>query len=250
MSRNFELLSQIELGSELGAVDYPILTSTHRVAEEPLVSAKPCGAGEVCGGEMLGLIQSIFLSPNGRCKRRVVAFCGADGEPGSSSICANAGRALGATTSDSVCLVDANVRTPRLSGILGVDRTTLFPDVSLSAREQCTEVAENLWLAGGNLLADDRGSLKSVDELRQLISQLHGAFEYLLIDTPGINVSSDARLLGQLADAVVLVIEANSTRRLSARKAKETLDAAGVRLLGTVLHNRSFPIPEKLYKRL
>ena len=31
---------------------------------------------------------------------------------------------------------------------------------------------------------------------------------------------------------------------------KETLDAAGVRLLGTVLNNRSFPIPERLYKRL
>jgi Mrp family chromosome partitioning ATPase len=56
--------------------------------------------------------------------------------------------------------------------------------------------------------------------------------------------------LGQVADAAILVIEANSTRRLTARNAKETFDAAGVRLLGTVLHNRSFPIPEKLYRRL
>lgn len=30
-----------------------------------------------------------------------------------------------------------------------------------------------------------------------------------------------------------------------ARKAKELLEAAGGRLLGTVLHNRSFPVPEQ-----
>jgi Mrp family chromosome partitioning ATPase len=250
MSRNFELLSQIELGSQLGTADFPIPTTTNRVVEEPLISTDVRDAGEVCGGEMLRLIQSIFLSPHGRIKQRVVVFCGVDGEAGSSSICASAGRALGAAGSSSVCLVDANVRTARLSGILGVDGTKPFFGVSFSAREQCTQVAENLWLAGKNLLADDRGSLKSVGELRQLISQLHGTFEYLLIDAPGINLSADASLLGQIADAVVLVIEADSTRRLSARKAKETLDAAGVRLLGTVLHNRSFPIPEKLYKRL
>jgi Mrp family chromosome partitioning ATPase len=75
-------------------------------------------------------------------------------------------------------------------------------------------------------------------------------FEYMLIDAPGTSVCGDAQLLGLVADAAILVIEANSTRRLTARKAKETLDAAGVRLLGTILHNRSFPIPEGLYKRL
>jgi Mrp family chromosome partitioning ATPase len=89
-----------------------------------------------------------------------------------------------------------------------------------------------------------------VDEVRHLLAQLGGVFDYVLIDTPGTSVCGDAAILGQVAHAAVLVVEANSTRRQTARKAKETLDAAGVRLLGTVLHNRSFPIPEGLYKRL
>jgi Mrp family chromosome partitioning ATPase len=100
------------------------------------------------------------------------------------------------------------------------------------------------------LLAGDNGALASVDELKERLAQLRGVFEYVLIDAPGTNVCEDARLLGQVADAAILVIEAHSTRRVTARKAKETLDAAGVRLLGTVLQNRSFPIPERLYKRL
>ncbi len=250
MSRNFELLSQIELGSQLGADDYPVTTATTRVVDGPAFRSDARDAVDARGGEILRLVQSIFLADNGSVKRRVVVFCGADGETGSSSVCANAGRALGAATPRSVCVVDANVRAPRLSAIFGVDCTTTYPAVSASTREQCTHVAENLWLAGKDLLADDRGSLKSPAELRSLIFHLQGTFDYLLIDAPGIDISSEASSLGRVADAVVLVIEANRTRRLSARKAKETLDAAGVRLLGTVLHNRSFPIPEKLYKML
>jgi Mrp family chromosome partitioning ATPase len=53
-----------------------------------------------------------------------------------------------------------------------------------------------------------------------------------------------------LADGVVLVLEANSTRRVTAKKAKQALEAANVRILGTVLNNRTFPIPEGLYRRL
>jgi Mrp family chromosome partitioning ATPase len=108
----------------------------------------------------------------------------------------------------------------------------------------------NLWLAGPELLAEGFGSILSVDKVRRRLAEMLSSFEYVLIDAPGAIVSGDATILGQAADAAVLVIEANSTRRLTAQKAKEALDASGVRLLGTVLHNRTFPIPEKLYKRL
>jgi Mrp family chromosome partitioning ATPase len=48
----------------------------------------------------------------------------------------------------------------------------------------------------------------------------------------------------------VLVIEANYTRRSSAQKAKELLHAANVRVLGTILSGRTFPIPDGIYRRL
>jgi Mrp family chromosome partitioning ATPase len=72
----------------------------------------------------------------------------------------------------------------------------------------------------------------------------------VLIDAPGTSSSRDAALLGQLADAAILVVEANSTRKMAARKAKEFLERAGVQLIGTILNNRTFPIPEALYKIL
>lgn len=244
MSRNFELMTQIE--SEVGTTDH----RTRAAADRSVVKAvAPSDAGDVGGEEMLRLVQRIFLSTNRNAPQQIV-FCGVDGENGSSSVCASAGRTLAANSSRSVCMVDANVRLPRLSGIFGVDNSIPFLGKSASVREQCVQLDGNLWLAGTDLLTDDRGALLSVAELKHLLAQLSGEFQYVLIDAPGASVCGDAAILGQVADAAVLVIEANSTRRLSARKAMESLDVAGVRLLGTVLHNRSFPIPERLYKRL
>jgi Mrp family chromosome partitioning ATPase len=53
-----------------------------------------------------------------------------------------------------------------------------------------------------------------------------------------------------LADGLVLVIEANITRRETAQKIKQDLELVGVCLVGAVLNNRTFPIPDSLYRHL
>ena len=80
--------------------------------------------------------------------------------------------------------------------------------------------------------------------------ELREKFDYVLIDAAPLGSSTDAVLLGQKADGLVLIVEAHSTRREAARIAKETLAASKVNVLGAILNNRTFPIPESLYRRL
>jgi Mrp family chromosome partitioning ATPase len=56
--------------------------------------------------------------------------------------------------------------------------------------------------------------------------------------------------MAQSADGMILVLSAQKTRRIAARKIKDVLDAAHVRVLGTVLCDREFPIPERIYRQL
>jgi Mrp family chromosome partitioning ATPase len=246
MSRHFELMTQLEI--EKGATDNRAQVAGDRATAMavPILSSH---AGNVGGEEILRLVQHIFLSSNGSAPRQVV-LCGVDDKNGSSSVCAMAGRTLAANSSRPICLVDANIRSPRLSGMFGVEGTNPFSGSSAPLHEQCVKIGGNLWFAGTNVLSDDRRVLLPPVQLKERLSQLRDEFEYILIDAPGTRVCGDAQLLSLVADAAILVIEANSTRRLTARKAKEILDAAGVQLLGAVLHNRSFPIPERLYNRL
>jgi Mrp family chromosome partitioning ATPase len=107
----------------------------------------------------------------------------------------------------------------------------------------------NLWLVPPGSRADGAQSLFASDRLRWRMQELRKVFDYVLIDAPPITSSAEAVLLGQMADGVILVVEANSTRRETARTAKETFEDANVKLLGAILNNRTFPIPEALYRK-
>ncbi len=247
MSKYLELLAQLELEANLtDRPNPPVADRASVTGIAPILSSHPSDA---VGEEILRLVQRIFLSANGAGPRQIV-LCGVDVDNGSSAICARAGRTLASNSSRPVCLVDANVRSPRLSNICGVEGSNPFSGPSAPLREHCVKVGGNLWLAGPNILADNSRVLLPPIQLRERLSQLRDEFEYILIDAPATSVCGDAQLLGLVADAAILVIEANRTRRLTARKAGESLQAAGVLLLGTVLHDRTLPIPEQLYKRL
>lgn len=251
MSRDFDLLKQLE--SETAKTEDsgtwptgPAKPIADRVIQKEL-SQKD--ATDLLGEEMLRLAQTTFLSTNGLGPRQVI-FCGVDEENGSSSVCASAGRAIAVMGSKSVCLVDANIRSQSLSRSLAVNTSIPFLSKASSIRDRCILIDHNLWLAGADLLTDSRGCLLPPGQLRLILQQLRDVFEYVLIDAPATTAGTEATLLGQIADAAILVVEANVTRRQTARRAKDTLEAAGVRLLGTVLRNRSFPLPQRLYKKL
>jgi Mrp family chromosome partitioning ATPase len=244
MSRNFQLMMQLEAEVRDSQMHVPI--ATDRFVEIPGAFDETDGISKQ---ETERLVRRVFLAVDENAPRQVL-FCGVEGDSASSLFCVRTARALAAQSSLSVCLIDAHLRSPRLCDFFRVDTTTPYTGTFESLRGQCVEVAANLWLAGPEILTNENRELLSPEDLKKRFAELRSMFGHVLIDAAATNLHGDVQLLGQLSDAAILVIEANRTRRQAARNAKEALDAGGVRLLGAVLHNRSFPIPEKLYKRL
>lgn len=242
MSRNFDLLTEIERERQVGPAVDATGVATDRSAAAVGISTDEA----VARPEIVQLVRRFFLA-TGKENLRQVVFCGVESENGSSSICASVGRALVSVSSKSVCLVDGNIISANLSRIFGIEKSVSLSRKFTSTRERCVQVGANLWLAGPHLITGGQSSLLPVEDLKQCLAELDRAFDYLLIDAPGLCHSSDAELLGQFAEAAILVVEADKTRRSDAAKAKESLDAAGIKLLGTILNNWSFPMPEKLY---
>jgi Mrp family chromosome partitioning ATPase len=104
-------------------------------------------------------------------------------------------------------------------------------------------------LSCGSLAADSTTLINS-ELMKARVAELRKEFDYVLIDSPPLNIYSDGIVLGQLSDGVVVVLEANSTRREAALRVAEGLRAKRVRVLGAVLNKRTFPIPDSLYHRL
>jgi hypothetical protein len=85
---------------------------------------------------------------------------------------------------------------------------------------------------------------------RYLIKQLRLRFQYLAIDCPALGTSSDVLGLAPLVDGIVLVVEADRTRKSQIRNAERQIEAAGGKLLGLVLNKRRYPVPDYIYDLL
>ena len=248
MSKNFELLQQagIEVENEraIAWVDRD---------ERSFPSKVDVAQGQVAREESLKLVQRLFLG-QGAQRPRAVVFAGIDRGNGCSRLCGETARALAENITGSVCLVDANLRAPSLPQFFGVTNHWGLTDALLkegSIRSFAKQVQrDNLWLLSCGSLAEDSPNLLNSEYLRVRLAELRKEFDYILIDVPPINQYSDALALGQITDGLVLVVEANSTRKESALKAIESLRGARVDILGAVLNKRTLPIPESLYRRL
>ncbi len=252
MSRNLEVLEQVQQDRELFRVA-PVANSGPVYGKRATVSGPAFSTDAAGREELLALAQRLFLATDGKADTgsRQVVFCGIDEAEGTSVLCARLGRILASQVTSQVCIVDANVRAPSLHRLLDVERSDgqISPQAAAHA-QPVQQIASNLWLISGHLAATNGGVTASLDQIRSQIKELPPEFAYVVINAPPVGLYSDAAILGQWADGVVLVLEANSTRRVAARKAKQAVEGANVRVLGTVLNNRTFPIPEKIYRML
>jgi protein-tyrosine kinase len=248
MSKNFELLQQagieVERERAIAWVDRDERSFPSKVA---------VAQGQVAREESLKLVQRLFLG-QGAGRPRAVVFAGIDRGNGCTRLCGETARALAENITGSVCLVDANLRAPSLPQFFGVTNHWGLTDALLkegSIRSFAKQVQrDNLWLLSCGSLAGDSPNPLNSEYLRVRLAELRKEFDYILIDVPPINQYSDALALGQITDGLVLVVEANSTRKESALKAIESLRGARVDILGAVLNKRTLPIPESLYRRL
>ncbi len=202
--------------------------------------------------ETIKLVQRLFSSKSTDIPQ-VVILSGVEPGSGCSWVCARVAEIVAAHVEGSVCLVDANFHSDSIHRHFETGRSRKAPDerslLSPVRRNGQPPKGGKLWLLSLKP-AGDWQTPGSLDRFHSRLLELRKDFAVILIDAPPINTYVDAALLGRMADGLVMIVQANHTRREAAQRAKEILDAAGVRVLGAVLNKRTFPIPEFLYRRL
>jgi Mrp family chromosome partitioning ATPase len=210
-------------------------------------------AEELARQEQIKLVQRVFLAHASKA-RRAVLFAGVERDNGCARICIRAGRTLARLTSQSVCVVDANLRSPVLHRLVGADNhdglvaAVGHPGAASTFARRLAPA--NLWLLPSGSSASDPDLLLTADRVRPCVHELGALFDHILINAPPINLYAESLALSQFVDGVVLVLEAHVTRREIVRKMKAHLEDLNVPLLGIVLNNRTFPIPEAVYRLL
>ena len=199
--------------------------------------------------QVRGLVRQVFFSKEPRAAKQVV-FSAA--EPGMEVawLCLQVGEAVAAAARGSVCLVEANVRAPRLEQLFGRPGGAASKGEAGSIRESSRQISDDLWLVPAATFLGESANVFSGIYLRSRLSDLRLEFDYAVLHAAPAVAYSEAALLGQIADGMILVLQAHNTRRVAALRTKEILEASNVRLLGTVLKGRTFPVPERIYRKL
>jgi protein-tyrosine kinase len=198
------------------------------------------------------LVQQVFFQ--GPSPPKVVLFAGYDHGSGCSGICAQTARTLTRHTEGTICLVEANVRSPSLPATFGTPNHYGLSDSLLRngpIRSFATPVVEDrVWLLSSGAPTPDCLRIFNSERLRQRMEELRSEFDYVVIDAAPLSGYPDALMIGRHADGLIMILEAGQTRREASIRSAHDVRAAGIPILGAVLNKRTFPIPEPLYRRL
>ena len=73
----------------------------------------------------------------------------------------------------------------------------------------------------------------------ELIAAVKKQYDYVVVDTPPVNIVIHAAIIAKQCDTTILVVESAGTDRRDAIRAREQLEYAGAKILGVVLNRIS-----------
>lgn len=171
--------------------------------------------------------------------QRVIQITSPSPGDGSSTLAANLAVSIAQSGKRGI-LIDANLRNPCLHEIFGVSdqvglSSVVNGEVDLPDAVQKTETP-GLWiLPAGPPPANFRDLLAS-PRFKELVDQLKEVYDFVMVDSPALLATADARVVASYADGVLLTIRMGKSDLPRLERAKEILKDLRANLLGAVVH--------------
>lgn len=187
-------------------------------------------------------LTSILCSGENGDRPRVIALTSANPREGKTTVASNLALAL-SEIGWPVLLIDGDLRKGRLHEIFKVSNAWGLADL-LAGKESpqggkwmvMQTSYPNLSLLPGGSMTSSIPALLHSPRTPQFLKSMREEFHTIIIDTPPMLHMPDARVLGRLADGVILVVRSAQTAREAAAAASQRLMDDGTRVLGTVLN--------------
>ncbi len=139
-----------------------------------------------------------------------------------------------------VCLIEGDLRRPRLLDYLGLEGAVGITDV-LIGRVALRDViqpfgSESLSVIGAGALPPNPSELLGSTAMRDVVQQLQGLFDYVLVDAPPLLPVTDAAILSTFTGGAVMVAGSGIVTRDQLATAIGSLESVNGRVLGVVLN--------------
>jgi succinoglycan biosynthesis transport protein ExoP len=179
-----------------------------------------------------------------RERHRVLVISSAVPGEGKTSAATNLAVTL-ANMNRKVLLIDGDIRSPRLHDIFGLDNSVgvtdllkqVIVDDKLADASIRQTAVRNLHVLTSGPAVHGSADLLFSGSMPSLIARYKERFDMILIDTPTMLSMPDARILGRMADAVVLFARAGRTTRDAIQAAFRRFVEDHTPVLGIILND-------------
>lgn len=177
-----------------------------------------------------------FLSSDKELK--VIVVTSSVPQEGKSTLCANLAVAI-AQSERRVLLVDADMRQPAQHKIWNLLNQAGLSNVLVGKaelRKVIKKVMVNLHILTAGVTPPNPMAILKSKRMASLIEIFSSNYDFVIIDTPSLNIAADAPILGKMADGILLVVRPGVVDSASAAAAQEFLEQSGQNVLGMVVN--------------
>jgi polysaccharide biosynthesis transport protein len=183
----------------------------------------------------------VLFDAASRNNTKVVLITSPEAGEGKTTTAANLAVSL-AQAGKRVIIVSADLRRPRLHEFFGGDHTRGLTNI-LVGEKRFGEVAQrasavgNLSLLHSGPVPRNPAELVGSQAMRSLMLELRNEADFVIIDAAPVLAVADSLTLAGYADAVILVADAQTTKRTAVMQSREHLERVQARVIGAVLNN-------------
>lgn len=173
------------------------------------------------------------------CKK-IIITSSVPGE-GKSTSCINLAVST-AQAGSKVLIIDADLRKPTVHKFLNVSHSVGLSSIlsGFSAFEEAVvETKYGFDCITSGLVPPNPAELLMSDKLESLLNWASEKYDYIVIDTPPINIVSDASIISKYVDGTIIVTRNKYTAHPSIEHAIKTLEFAGAKILGFLLNDKT-----------
>ena len=188
---------------------------------------------------------------------RTILLTSASAGQGKTTVSANLAIAI-ARSGSSALVVEGDLRRPTLpaafgvdgvgpglTGVLvgtaGVDSALIEVPLPLGASGPGGRSDGEVWFLPSGPLPPNPAELLSSGRMADLLDELKGSYDYVLIDSPPLLPVADGLELARIVDGVILVVRRNRATSDEAREMRDLIDRLGISLLGAVFTDSTPP---------
>lgn len=181
-----------------------------------------------------------FLNENEKNNLLVVSSPGQS--EGKSTIIANTAISI-AQQKEKVLLIDGNLRNPSIHQLFKVSNEVGLTDVLNDKTPFCEAITkcniDNLDLLTSGPIPLDPAELLESEKMKELLSHVKPLYDLILVDSPSVLEVTDTKVLANLCDGVILVVQKSKTKLEAAQESKKVLEFAKAPLVGVIVNQVS-----------